>query len=73
MNEMYKTMLDRLENKRTEPKKLQDQFSVMCHNDMKSQCFEQNAIRALIVMQRLKSEIEELEYRELLTRVQVEK
>lgn len=73
MNKMHKTMIDRLENKRAELKKLQEQFNVMCHNDMQSQCFEQNAIHDLIVMQRLKSEIEELEYWELLTRIQVEK
>lgn len=73
MKKMYKTMLDRLESKRAELKKLQEQFSVMCHNDMQSQCFEQNAIHALMVMQRLKSEIEELEYWELLTRARVKK
>lgn len=73
MKKMYKTMLERLKNKRAELKKLQNQFNVMCHNDMQSQCFEQNAIRALLVIQRLKSEIEELEYWELLTRAQVEK
>ena len=73
MKKMYKAMIDRLESKRAELKKLQEQFRVMCHNDMQSQCFEQNAIHALMVMQRLKSEIEELEYWELFTRARVEK
>lgn len=73
MKKMYEAMLDRLGSKRVELKKLQEQFGVMCHNDMQSQCFEQNAIHALVVMQRLKSEIEELEYWELITRTQIEK
>lgn len=70
MSKMYNDIVERLNNKKEELTKLQDQFKVMCHNDIQSQCFEQNAIHTLIVMQRLKSEIEELEYWEMYVRIQ---
>lgn len=46
---MYNDIVEKLNNKKEELTKLQDQFKVMCHNDMQSQFFEQNAIHSLIV------------------------
>lgn len=73
MKKIYDIMVKRLNDKKDELKEKQEQFSVMCHNEMQSQCFEQNAINDLIVMQQLKSEIAELEHQEMLIRSQIEK
>ncbi len=63
MNEFYENnIVKRLENKKEKLKKEQNIFTIMCSNEMNSQCFERNAINDLIIMQQLKSEIEELEY-----------
>ncbi len=68
MDKMYDIVLNRLNNKKSELQQKQEYFKVMCHNEMNSQCFERNAINDLIIMQQLKSEIEELEHFELLVR-----
>lgn len=73
MKEMYNNIVERINIKKKELGKRQNNFSIMCHNEMQSPCFEQNAINYLIVMQQLKSEIEELEYWEILTRAQIDK
>ncbi len=70
MNKMYKMISDRLENKKSELKERQEQFTVMCEREMQSGTFERNAIADLVVMQQLKSEIGELEHWEMLLRVQ---
>lgn len=72
MKKLYDIIVKRLNDKKDELKDKQEQFSVMCHNEMQSQCFERNAINDLIIMQQLKSEIAELEHEELLIRSQIE-
>ena len=71
MNEIYKMILERLENKRNELKERQEYFSVMCEREMQSGTFVRNAISDLVVMQQLKSEIGELEYWEIFLRVRL--
>lgn len=73
MKKTHELILERLEAKRNELKERQESFSVMCHNEMDSGCFEKNAISDLVIMQQLKSEIAELEHWETLMRVQIEK
>lgn len=73
MKQVYKTMMESLENKRNELKDRQDQFDVMWNNEKHSGCFERNAINDLLIMQQLKSEISELEHWETLIRVQMGK
>lgn len=66
MDKVYELMIERLNNKKSELKERQESFSVMCHNEMDSGCFERNAISDLNIMQQLKSEISELEHWKLL-------
>lgn len=68
----YNVLLERLNSKKSELKQRQEYFSVFVHNEINSSCFERNAINDLIVMQQLKSQIEELEHFEMLMRVQIE-
>lgn len=69
MNKMYETIIERLENKKTELKKEQEYFTVMCHNEMNTGNFERNAINILLVMQQLKTEISELEHLSMMHRM----
>lgn len=73
MKQIYKTMMERLENKRNELEDRQEQFDVMWHSEKHSGCFERNAINDLLIMQQLKTEISELEHWETLIRVQMGK
>lgn len=73
MKELYKNITERLSAKKSELKQRQEHFSIFCHNEMQSSCFERNAINDLLVMQQLKSEIEELEHWELFMRAQMGK
>lgn len=73
MKRLYGNITERLNAKRDELKHRQEIFSVFCHNEINSSCFERNAINDLLVMQQLKSEIEELEHWELLIRSQIDK
>jgi hypothetical protein len=73
MKNMYKNIVERLNNKKVELSERQDQFDVMWHNERHSGCFERNAINDLLIMQQLKSEIKELEYWEMLVRTQIDK
>ena len=70
MDKYMKIVTERLENKRAELKSKQEYFNVMCHNEMDSKTFERNAINDLLVMQQLKSEIAELEYFEMIKKMQ---
>ena len=73
MKNMYKNIVERLNNKKAELSERQDQFDVMWHNKRHSGCFERNAINDLLIMQQLKSEIKELEHLEMLVRTQIDK
>lgn len=73
MKNMYKNIVERLNNKKVELSERQDQFDVMWHNERHSGCFERNAINDLLIMQQLKSEIKELEHLEMLVRTQIDK
>lgn len=73
MKKTHGNVVKRLNNKKTELSKRQDQFDVMWCNEKHSGCFERNAINDLLIMQQLKAEIAELEYWEMLMRVQIEK
>lgn len=73
MEKMYDLIIERLNIKKTELSERQEQFDVMWHNEKYSGCFERNAINDLLVMQQLKSEIEELEHWKMLMRVQIQK
>lgn len=73
MKNMYKNIVERLNNKKVELSERQDQFDVMWHNERHSGCFERNAINDLLIMQQLKSEIKGLEHWEMLVRTQIDK
>lgn len=73
MKKLYAEITERLKVKKAELEQRREHFSVFCHNEIKSFCFERNAINDLLVMQQLKSEIEELEHWELLIRIQIGK
>lgn len=73
MKNMYKNIVERLNNKKAELSERQDQFDVMWNSEKHSGCFERNAINDLLIMQQLKSEIKELEYWEMLVRTQNDK
>lgn len=68
MKKIHDIITKRLDDKKKELKDAQERFSVMCHNEMQSQCFEINAIHDLIIMQQLKSEIVELKHCEMVIR-----
>ncbi len=70
MDKIYKIITKKLSDKKNELSEKQKCFSVMCRNEIESQCFERNAINDLMTMQQLKSEISELEHLELLVRSQ---
>lgn len=70
MDKIYEIITKKLSDKKNELSEKQKCFSVMCHNEIESQCFERNAINDLMTMQQLKSEISELEHLELLVRSQ---
>lgn len=65
---LYDILIERLKNKRDELKQKQEYFIVLCHNEIDSKVFEQNAINDLLIMQQLKTEISELEHMEILYR-----
>lgn len=73
MKKMYDLITERLNTKKAELQKRQEQFDVMWHNKKSSSCFERNAINDLLIMQQIKSEIAELEHWETLMRVQIQK
>ena len=73
MKNIYKSIVERLNYKRTELSERQDCFDVMWHNERHSGCFEGNAINDLLIMQQLKAEIKELEHWEMLMRIQIDK
>lgn len=73
MKKVFDIIVKRLEDKKNELKEKQEHFMVMCNNEISSSCFERNAINDLIVMQQLKSEIEELEYIVNMYKVQTNK
>ena len=73
MKKMYDLITERINVKKTGLSERQEQFDVMWANERNSGCFERNAINDLLIMQQLKSEIAELEYWEVLMRVQVKK
>lgn len=73
MDKIYESVINTLNNKKSELQTRQEDFCVMCNNEMQSGCFERNAINDLIIMQQLKSEIAELEHLETLIRVQLKK
>lgn len=62
MNIVYDDMVVALDTKSKQLKDLQDQFQVMWETQKDSPCFERNAIDALMIMQRLKTEIEHLKH-----------
>lgn len=57
---MEKIITERLENKRAELAKRQEHFLILTE-EMKLRNFESNAISDLLVMKKLKDEIDELE------------
>lgn len=71
MKQIYENVTERLNIKKQELAKRQEQFDVMWSNEKHSKCFERNAINDLLIMQQLKSEISELEHWELLIRAQI--
>lgn len=73
MKKVFDIIVKRLEDKKSELKEKQEHFLIMCNNEISSSCFERNAINDLIVMQQLKSEIEELEYIVSMYKVQTNK
>ncbi len=72
MKEIYKNVVERLNNKKAELSERQEQFDVMWHNERQTGCFERNAINDLLIMQQLKSEISELEHCEMIIRIQLD-
>lgn len=60
--EFYDILVKRLQSKKAELKERQEQFIIVCENEMNSNTFERNAINELIIMQSLKSEIAELDF-----------
>ncbi len=71
MKKLYAEITKSLDVKKAELEQRREHFSIFCHNEIKSSCFERNAINDLLVMQQLKSEIEELDHWELLIRSQI--
>lgn len=72
MDKIYKLILERLAAKKEDLAQRQDYFQVMTANEIHTSCFEQNAINALLTMQQVKAEIEELEHWEMLLRIQIQ-
>jgi hypothetical protein len=72
MEKHYKIIIDRLESKRNELAQRQKYFINRCNSEIHTQNFERNSINELIVMQQLKSEIEELEYSEMILAFRLE-
>lgn len=68
MNDLYETIKRRQQEKEKELADKQQQFLVMCENEIQSKTFEKNAIFDLVTMQQLKSEIGELKHMEILLR-----
>lgn len=62
MSNVCDAMIQELESKNEELKKLQDYFEVMWNTGKDSACFEQNAISHLLCIQKIKTEIEKLSY-----------
>ena len=73
MDKYYNMIISKLETKRNELDRNQKSFLIMCNSEMQTQCFERNAINDLITMQKLKTEIAELEYQEIILRAQIKK
>lgn len=73
MKKVFDIIVKRLEDKMNELKEKQEYFLIICNNEISSSCFERNAINDLIVMQQLKSEIEELEYIVSMYKIQAKK
>ncbi len=72
MKEIYKNVVERLNNKKAELSERQEHFDVMWYNERQTGCFERNAINDLLIMQQLKSEISELEHCEMIIRIQMD-
>lgn len=67
-NRVYEAINVRLNNKKVELLAWQERFGVMWENEKASECFERNAINELLVMQQLKTQIEDLELLEVIVR-----
>ena len=67
---MKNVISQRLENKKQELEKLKYHFDTFYNNEKNSSNFEKNAISQLLIMQKLKSEIAELEFLNQLSRFQ---
>ena len=73
MEEMYKYVKERLDNKKQEYADLSGQFDIMATNESKTGCFERNGINDLVVMSQVKAAIQELEQLELYMRARLKK
>ena len=60
-SDFYNTISSRLTQKREELREMQAHFINICNTDINAYNFEINAIYDLIIIERLKSEIKELE------------
>lgn len=73
MKNVNEVLKERLEQKRKELKRRQCNLINFIENDITTDCFENNCINELIIMQQLKSEIKELEHCEFVVSTRVEK
>lgn len=70
MNSVYGVITERLQSKKDELSRRQEQFRAIWNMEKTSGCYERNAINDLLIMQQLKVQIEELEFLEVITRAE---
>ena len=68
MNDIHDVIVKRLNKKKEELEDRQYQFDIMWQNERNSGTFECNAINDFLLMYQLRSQIEELEHLEIVTR-----